>query len=143
MILNYYVHTYMYSLACQPLLLKERKGLVNNVPSACPRGTYMTSSNVTSLTTNSYAVSSCACARMYNNDTRFILLSRIFDSGKMSVADSFCLIRGQAVAANDQRVLRNEASSYVRIMWQRLLDDKLKQKSLEWMWHQMKSPLAV
>ena len=49
----------------------------------------------------------------------------------MSVADSFCLICGQAVAANDRRILRNVASSYVRIMWQRLLDDKLKQKSFE------------
>ena len=63
---------------------------------------------------------------MYNNDARFILFSRVF---KMSVADSFCLICGQAIAANDQWILRNEASSYVRIMWQRLLDDKLKQKS--------------
>lgn len=47
----------------------------------------------------------------------------------MSVADSFCLACGQTVAANDRRILRNEASSYVRIMWQHLLHDKLKQKS--------------
>ena len=48
--------------------------------------------------------------------------------GKMSVEDRFCLACGQAVAANDRRILRREASSYVRIMWQRLPDDKLKQK---------------
>ena len=41
----------------------------------------------------------------------------------------FCLACGQAVTANDRRILRNEASSYVRMMWQRLLDDKLEQKS--------------
>ena len=46
----------------------------------------------------------------------------------MSVADKFCLGCGQAVAVNDRRILRSEASSYVCIMWQCLRDNKLKQK---------------
>ena len=53
---------------------------------------------------------------------------RLILDGKMSVEDRFCLACGQAVAANDQRILRSEASSYMRIVWQRLHDDKLKQK---------------
>ena len=41
----------------------------------------------------------------------------------------FCPACGEAVATNDRQILCNEASSYVRMMWQRLHDNKLEQES--------------
>ena len=59
-----------------------------------------------------------------------IMLRILFLFSRVSPASaSFCLACGQTIAANDLQILRNEASSNVRIMWQCLLDDKLKQKN--------------